>query len=90
MIGDELINKFILLKEKEIRIKMKNIKKLGYISIELVIVAGVVLAFGLIGVMKFVKQGKQASQEQSDALKDVYDNMKLLRQYNESSNPTTD
>lgn len=69
---------------------MKNIKKLGYISIELVIVAGVVLAFGLIGVMKFVKQGKQASQEQSDALKDVYDNMKLLRQYNESSNPTTD
>ena len=68
---------------------MRNIKKLGYISIELVIVAGVVLAFGLIGVMKFVKQGKQASTEQSNALQSVYSDMSSLRAYNESSNPTT-
>lgn len=68
---------------------MRNIKKLGYISIELVIVAGVVLAFGLIGVMKFVKQGKQASEEQDKALNDVYTDMKKLRDYNSTSNPTT-
>ena len=58
---------------------MKNIKKLGYISIELVIVAGVVLAFGLIGVMKFVKQGTQAAGEQDKALTDVYSSMSSMR-----------
>lgn len=68
---------------------MRNIKKLGYISIELVIVAGVVLAFGLIGVMKFVKQGTQASKEQDEALNQVYTDMKAMRNYNTTSNPTT-
>lgn len=70
---------------------MRNIKKLGYISIELVIVAGVVLAFGLIGVMKFVKQGKTASEEQTKALTTVYNDMSALRAYNNAtgSNPTT-
>lgn len=68
---------------------MRNIKKLGYISIELVIVAGVVLAFGLIGVMKFVKQGTDASKEQDKALTDVYNDMSSLRAYNETSNPNT-
>ena len=68
---------------------MRNIKKLGYISIELVIVAGVVLAFGLIGVMKFVKQGTDASKEQDQALKDVYNDMSSLRAYNTTSNPNT-
>lgn len=68
---------------------MKNIKKLGYISIELVIVAGVVLAFGLIGVMKFVKQGTQASKEQDAALNNVYTNLKEINDYNKVSNPTS-
>ena len=68
---------------------MRNIKKLGYISIELVIVAGVVLAFGLIGVMKFVKQGTDASKEQDKALTDVYNDMSSLRAYNTTSNPNT-
>lgn len=68
---------------------MKNIKKLGYISIELVIVAGVVLAFGLIGVMKFVKQGTQASKEQDAALNSVYTNLKEINDYNKDSNPTS-
>lgn len=68
---------------------MRNIKKLGYISIELVIVAGVVLAFGLIGVMKFVRQGTEASKEQDQALTQVYTDMKAMRNYNSTSNPTT-
>lgn len=68
---------------------MRNIKKIGYISIELVIVAGVVLAFGLIGVMKFVKQGTEASKEQDKALTQVYNNMSDMRAYNKTSNPTT-
>lgn len=42
--------------------------KKGYISIELVIVAGVVLVFGLFAVNKFVKQGNAASTKMSNAL----------------------
>ena len=46
--------------------------KKGYISIELVIVAGLVLVFGLYAVSRFVKQGQSASDNQERALKEVF------------------
>ncbi|MEG1299581.1 MAG: hypothetical protein RSC93_02565 [Erysipelotrichaceae bacterium] len=43
---------------------MKNIlKKAGYVSIEVVIVAGVVLCAGIFAVATFVNKGKSASDK---------------------------
>ena len=46
--------------------------KKGYISIELVIVAGLVLVFGLYAVSRFVKQGQSAADAQEGALTEVF------------------
>ena len=55
--------------------KLKAIAKKGYISIELVIVAGLVLVFGLFAVSRFVSQGSEANKRQENALQDVYSNI---------------
>ena len=52
--------------------KLKAIAKKGYISIELVIVAGLVLVFGLFAVSRFVNQGNTANEKQQTALNGVY------------------
>ena len=49
--------------------------KKGYISIELVIVAGIVLVFGLFAVTRFINQGKEASNRQNDAMSDAFNNL---------------
>ena len=55
--------------------KLKAIAKKGYISIELVIVAGLVLVFGLFAVSRFVSQGSDANERQQDALDSVYNQL---------------
>ena len=55
--------------------KLKAIAKKGYISIELVIVAGLVLVFGLFAVSRFVSQGSEANEKQQDALDSVYNQL---------------
>ena len=58
--------------------KLKAIAKKGYISIELVIVAGLVLVFGLFAVSRFVNQGSDANERQQTALNNVYNNINDL------------
>lgn len=47
---------------------MKDLMKAAYISIELVIVAGIVLVFGLFAINKFVKQGQTAASDSNSAI----------------------
>lgn len=47
---------------------MKNLKKVGYISIELIIVAGIVLVFGVFAVGKLMKSGNGAVETSTDAI----------------------
>mgnify|MGYP003335956208 CR=1 FL=1 len=49
--------------------------KKGYISIELVIVAGIVLVFGLFAVTRFINQGKAASEKQNDAMNAAFEGL---------------
>lgn len=49
----------------------KKLKKLGFISIELVAVAGIVLSLGLSAVSGFTKQGKEATNREEDAMSEA-------------------
>lgn len=48
---------------------MKNLlKKAGYISIELVIVAGIVLVVGIVAITQFTSKGNTASAKANDSI----------------------
>ena len=50
---------------------MKNLMKLGYVSIEVIIVAAVVIVGGLCGVLAFIKNGKENQGKAVNAMNDA-------------------
>ena len=47
---------------------MKNLMKLGYVSIEVIIVAAVIIVGGLAGVLAFIKNGQKNQGKAAGAM----------------------
>lgn len=52
----------------------KLLEKAGYVSIEVVVVAGIILLAGLIAVTKFVATGKDATKKSNQKITDTLTN----------------